>query len=37
MGGFIFAKKNPQKGNNLSKKAQSSVEGNINKNPQDIA
>lgn len=37
MGGFVFAKKNSQKGNNLSKKAQSTVEGNINKNTQDIA
>lgn len=37
MGGFVFAKKNPQKGNNLTKKAQSTVEGNINKNMQDIA
>lgn len=38
MGGFVFAKKNSQKkDNNLSKKAQSTVEGNINKNTQDIA
>lgn len=36
MGGFVFAKKNPQNGNNLSKKAQSTVEGNINKNTQDL-
>ena len=36
MGGFVFVKKNPQKGNNLSKKAQSTMERNINKNTQDL-
>lgn len=36
MGGFVFAKKNPQKGNSLSKKAQSTMERNINKNTQDL-
>ena len=36
MGGFVFAKKNSQKDNNLLKKAQSTVEGNINKNTQDL-